>query len=66
MNKEQGDKMQNDIKSMVSWVQRMNVDLNQEKVHVLQIGRTNPGRKYTLGEGGTEILAVEQEKGPKA
>ena len=66
MNKEQGDRMQDDINSMVSWVQRMNVELNQEKVHVLHIGRTNPGRKYTLGEGGPEILAVEQEKGPKA
>ena len=54
--------MQDDINSMVSWVQRMNVELNQEKVHVLHIGRTNPGRKYTLGEGGPEILAVEQEK----
>ena len=62
MSKEQGDRMQDDINSMVSWVQRMNVELNQEKVHILQIGRTNSKRKYTLGEGGPEIVAVEQEK----
>ena len=40
----------------------MSVELNQEKVHFLHIGRTNTRRKYTLGEGGPDILAVEQEK----
>ena len=54
--------MQDDINCMVSWVQKMNVELNQEKVHLLHIGRTNPRRKYTLGEGGPDIKAVEQEK----
>ena len=62
MNKEQGDRMQADINHMVSWVQKMNVELNKEKVHLLHIGRTNSRRKYTLGEGGPEIEAVEQEK----
>ena len=62
MNKEQGDRMQADINHMVSWVQKMNVELNKGKVHLLHIGRTNPRRKYTLGEGGPEIEAVEQEK----
>ena len=27
------------------------------------IGRTNPGRTYTLGEGEPDIVAVEREKG---
>ena len=54
--------MQQDINNMVLWSSRMNVELNQEKVHILHIGRTNLGRKYTLGEGGPEIVAVKQEK----
>ena len=40
----------------------MDVKLNQEKVHLLHLGRTNERRKYTLGEGGPEIVAVQQEK----
>ena len=40
----------------------MDVNLNQEKVHLLHLGRTNERRKYTLGEGGPEIVAVQQEK----
>ena len=54
--------MQDDINHMVSWTQKMNVELNQEKVHILHIGRINQRRKYTLGEGGPEIASVEQEK----
>ena len=62
MSKEQGDRMQDDINNMVSWAERMNVELNHEKVHLLHIGKANPKRKYTLGEGGPEIRAVDQEK----
>ena len=62
MSEEQGDRMQDDINHMVSWTQRMNVELNQEKVHILHIGRTNQRRKYTLGEGGPEIACVDKEK----
>ena len=54
--------MQQDIDNMVLWSSRMSVELNQEKVHLLHIGRTNDKRKYTLGEGGPDIVAVEQEK----
>jgi hypothetical protein len=43
--------MQEDINNMVSWSSRMGVELNQEKVHLLHIGKTNPRRTYTLGEG---------------
>ena len=59
MSQEQGDRMQQDINQMVMWSSRMAVELNQEKVHVLNIGRTNTGRKYTLGEGGPDIATVE-------
>ena len=59
MNQEQGDGMQQDINNMVLWSSRMNVELNQEKVHILHIGITNTRRRYTLGEGGPDILAVE-------
>ena len=38
------------------------MELNQEKVHLLHIGRTNNRRKYTLGDEGPGIVAVEQEK----
>ena len=62
MSQEQCDRMQEDINNMVSWSSRMGVELNQEKVHLLHIGRTNPGRTYTLGEGGPDVVAVEQEK----
>ena len=54
--------MQEDIDNMVLWSSKMGVKLNQEKVHVLHIGRTNTRRKYTLGEGGPDIVSVEQEK----
>ena len=47
--------MQQDINHIVSWVQKMKVELNQEKVHLLHIGKTNPRKKYTLGEEGPEI-----------
>ena len=59
MSKEQGDRMQEDMNHMVCWVQRMNVELNQEKVHLLLIGKNNPKRKYTLGEGKPEIVVVD-------
>ena len=62
MRREQGERMQDDINHMVSWTQRMNVELNQEKVHLLHIGRTNQRRKYTLGKGGPKIAVLEQEK----
>jgi hypothetical protein len=62
MSQEQGDRMQQDINQMVMWSSRMAVELNQEKVHILSIGRTNTGRKYTLGEDGPDIATVEQEK----
>ena len=54
--------MQEDINHMVDWVSRMGVDLNKDKVHLLHVGRTNPRRQNTLGEGGPAILSVEQEK----
>ena len=41
----------------VMWSSRIGVELNQEKVHLLQIGWT-----YTLGKGGPDKVAVEQEK----
>ena len=62
MNEEQGDRMQSDINSMVLWSQKMGVELNKDKVHLLHIGRTNSKRQYTLGEEGPDIVAVEQEK----
>ena len=62
MSQEQGDRMQQDINHMVSWCSRMDVQLNQEKVHLLHLGRTNEERKYTLGKGGPEINAVQEEK----
>ena len=62
MSQEQGDRMQQDINQMVMWSSRMAVELTQEKVDVLNIGRTNTGRKNTLGEGGPDIATVEQEK----
>ena len=54
--------MQQDISHMVSWTQRMGVELNEDKVHVLHLGQNNPIRPYTLGEGGPPIEVVEQEK----
>ena len=62
MSQEQGDRMQQDINHMVMWTSRMGVELNQEKVHLLHIGRTNSRRKYTIGEGGPEIVSVEQKR----
>ena len=62
MNKEQGERMQDDINHMVVWCSKMGVELNQEKVHMLHIGRTNSRRQYKLGEEGPAITAVEQEK----
>jgi hypothetical protein len=59
---EQGKRMQEDINNMVSWTQRMGVELNQDKVHVLHIGQNNQRRPYTLGEEGPPIEVVEQEK----
>ena len=47
MSQEQGDRMQQDMNHMVMWSSRMGVELNQEKVHLLHIRRTNAGRKYT-------------------
>ena len=54
--------MQADINQMVDWTFKMGVELNEEKVHLLHIGRNNPKRGYTLGEGGPKIVPVEQEK----
>ena len=61
-SKEQGDRMQLDINHMVNWTLRMGVELNEQKVHTLHIGRSNPKRQYTLGEGGPNIVNVDQEK----
>ena len=61
-NEEQSKRMQMDINHMVSWTQRMGVDLNQEKVHLLHLGQNNQRRPYTLGEEGPVIEVVEQEK----
>jgi hypothetical protein len=61
-NEEQGKRMQEDIDHMVAWTNSMGVELNNDKVHVLHIGRTNQKRQYTLGEGGPVIETVEQEK----
>jgi hypothetical protein len=40
----------------------MGVELNEQKVHLLHIGKSNKKRPYTLGEGGPLIQEVEQEK----
>ena len=47
---------------MVNWTLKMGVELNKEKVHLLHIGRRNPKRQYTLGDGGPNIVTVSQEK----
>ena len=54
--------MQEDINQMVSWSLKMGVELNEEKVHLLHICQNNTRRSDTLGEGGTIIKAVEEEK----
>ena len=61
-NAEQGKRMQDDINNMVDWTFKMGVELNEEKVHILHIGRNNPKIGYTLGEEGPNIVSVEQEK----
>ena len=61
-HEEQGERMQADINQMVDWTLNMGVELNQEKVHLLHIGRGNPKRGYTLGEEGPAIVSVEHEK----
>ena len=61
-NEEQGERMQEDINHMVRWTSRMGVELNEEKVHILHIGRSNPNKQYTLGERGPNIVSVNQEK----
>lgn len=62
MNQDQGDTMQADINHMVLWCSKMGVELNEDKVHLLHIGRTNARRQYSSGEGGPDIVAVQQEK----
>ena len=62
MNQDQGDTMQADINHMVLWCSKMGVELNEDKVYLLHIGRTNARRQYSLGEGGPDIVAVQQEK----
>ena len=52
---EQYIRMQQDINHMVSWTQRMGVELNQDKVHLLHLGQGNQKRPYTLGKGGPPI-----------
>ena len=59
---EQKLRMQEDINNMVSWSQRMGVDLNEDKVHLLHIGQSNTRKAYTLGEGGPLIKMVDKEK----
>ena len=54
--------MQKDIDYLVSWCQRMGVELNDQQVHLLHIGKSNNKRPYSLGEGGPQIKVVEQEK----
>ena len=54
--------MQDDINHMVAWTLKMGVSLNESKVHLLHIGRGNPQKEYTLGEGGPAIVSVKQEK----
>jgi hypothetical protein len=61
-SEEQSKRMQEDINHMVSWAENMGVELNESKVHLLHIGRTNPRRQYTLGEEGPVIESVDQEK----
>ena len=61
-NQEQGQRMQEDINNMVSWCTRMDVLLNEDKVHILHIGQNNVKRPYTLGVGGPIIQKVDQEK----
>ena len=61
-NEDQGLRIQQNINHMVSWTQRMGVLLNEDKVHILHLGKDNPRRPYTLGEGGPSIEVVEQEK----
>ena len=59
---EQKVRMQEDINHMVSWSQRMGVELNEDKAHLLHIGQSNTKKPYTLGEGGPVIKAVDKEK----
>ena len=58
----QCERMQDDINHMVDWTFKMGVSLNENKVHLLHIGRGNPQKEYTLGEGGPAIVSVKQEK----
>ena len=48
-SKEQGDRMQEDMKPMLDWTVRMGVELNKEKVHLLHVGRYSLRKQYTLG-----------------
>ena len=61
-NEEQGERMQDDINHMVAWTMRMGVEINEDKVHLLHIGRGNPKKGYTLGEEGPAIIPVDHEK----
>ena len=59
-NEEQGQRMQAYINKMVGWTFKMGVELNEEKIHLLHIGRNNPNR----GPRGrrSKNVPVEQEK----
>ena len=61
-DEDQGQRMQQDINHMVSWTQKMGVELNEDKVHLLHLGQNNPRRPYILGEEGPPIEVVDQEK----
>ena len=61
-NEVQGKRMQDDINHMVAWTIKMGVELNQDKVHLLHIGRSNLKKGYTLGDGGPNIVSVDEEK----
>lgn len=44
------DKLQDDLHSIHSWTKDWMIPLNVDKCHVLQIGKNNPYRSYTLDQ----------------
>ena len=58
----QGGRMQEDINHMVAWTTKMGVELNEDKVHLLHVGKTNPRRQYTLGEGGPSSIQLSRRR----
>ena len=63
-NADQGERMQNNINHMGAWTMRMSVEINEDKVHLLHVGRGNPKKDYTytLGEEGPAIISFDHEK----